>query len=583
MPLYPSIKDPLFNTRITRKYKRFQIPKKRKTFRQICYPTEFKLQLPQQFVANFMNPKTPYKSLLVYHGIGSGKTLTAVNMAEKWIPKRRIMVVVPASLKGTFRNEIRLLNKGNKYLSIANKQLLQTLHPSSNEYKAIIKKSNKIIDKYYDIYSYNKFVELAENGEIRLNRHVLIVDEAQNMVSENGSYYKTLYKTIHEAPSSLRIALLSATPMFNSASEIAITMNLLRLPFELPTGREFDKMFVKTKKKRDGWYTYSAKNLDIFKERVKGFISFNAGAPDYVYPSSTVRYVKCEMSNFQYQSYKMVLKSESKHDNYSKVKHKRKVYDEDIVDLPNNFFIGTRLVSNVVFPNKKINEAGFKSFRDKSLSYKKLHVYSPKFAKMMKRINAAKGPVFVYSNFKEYGGIKSFIRVLENQGYKNYIKNGEGRKRFAIWSGDEKDYVKEEIKAVYNQPNNINGSRLKVMLGSPSIKEGVSLLRVRQIHVMEPYWNQARLEQVIGRGIRYCSHKDMDEEDRHVKVYIYIATHPKIPETIDQYIQKLAYRKNKLIKEFENAIKEVAVDCQLNWHANNTNIQYKDDRIVCDA
>lgn len=579
---YPIIKDPLFNTKITRKFKRYEIPKKRKTFRQICYPMEFKLQLPQQFVANFINPTTPYKGLLVYHGIGSGKTLTAVNTAEQWIPKRKIMVVVPASLRGNFRNEIRLLNKKNAYLTKQEKKRLTQLHPSSDEYKKIIKQSDKRIDKYYDIYSYNKFIELAQEGEIRLDNHVLIIDEAQNMISETGSYYKILYETIHNAPRSLRILLLSATPMFNSASEIAITMNLLRIPFELPTGREFDKTFVRSHKNRNGWVSYSARNLDVFKERIKGFISFNAGAPAYVYPSYSIKYVKCEMSDFQMRMYKAVLKSESGVDGIRKLKEKQRMYEKDgIVDLPNNFFIGTRLVSNVVFPNKKINETGFESFSDRNVAYAKLDIYSPKFYRIMRRVSRCPGPVFVYSNFKEYGGIRSFIRVLEAHGYKNYSKHGEGKKRFAVWSGDENDNVKEEIKAVFNQPSNINGSKLRVMLGSPSIKEGVTLLRVREVHVMEPYWNQARLDQIIGRAIRYCSHKDVPKEDRFVKVYIYMAIHPKIEETVDQYIYKLARRKNKLIKEFEKAVKEASVDCKLNWYANNTDPN--EEEIVCDA
>jgi superfamily II DNA or RNA helicase len=95
-------------------------------------------------------------------------------------------------------------------------------------------------------------------------------------------------------------------------------------------------------------------------------------------------------------------------------------------------------------------------------------------------------------------------------------------------------------------------------LGSPAIKEGVSLLRVRQVHIIEPYWNMSRLEQVIGRAIRFCSHKDVEPEKRVVKVYIYIATVPtelakkekennKEPTiTIDEHIYNMAIVKNCL-------------------------------------
>ena len=182
--------------------------------------------------------------------------------------------MTPASLKGNFRSELRSPCAGNNYLSDKERKLLKELHPKSKEYQEIIKTSDRKINKYYTILSYNKFVELSNNGDLNLKNSVLIVDEVQNMVSATGSFYETLYETIHNAPSSLRIVLLSATPMFDKPLEIALTMNLLRLPKELPIGKEFEKMFIKTRKSSSGRYIYNAKNLDIFKERIKGYVSF---------------------------------------------------------------------------------------------------------------------------------------------------------------------------------------------------------------------------------------------------------------------------------------------------------------------
>ena len=64
------------------------------------------------------------------------------------------------------------------------------------------------------------------------------------MVSDDGKYYEVLYDTINKAPNDLRVVLLSATPMFDKPNEIALTLNLLRLPIPLPTGNDFDKMFI---------------------------------------------------------------------------------------------------------------------------------------------------------------------------------------------------------------------------------------------------------------------------------------------------------------------------------------------------
>lgn len=578
---FPDIKDDEFYKKINSKYKRYTIPKKRKTFNQICFPKEFELQIPQKFLSKYIHPNSPYKGVIIFHKIGAGKTCTAVRIGEEWKKHRKVIVVTPASLKGNFRNELRSQCAGNDYLTENERKKLSKFHPSSNEYKDIIDISDDRINKHYKIFSYNKFVDLATEGEISFHNSVLIVDEIQNMVSEEGIFYETLYNAIQYAPSSLRVVLLSATPMFDKPVEIALTMNLLKLPVEIPTGREFEKMFIKSRKGRDEKYHYKAKNLDMFKEMIKGYASYFRGAPPYAFPHSQIRVVKCEMSSFQYKSYLTVKNNEEKRDKLKKLRKSHKIFEDgDIIHLPNNFFIGTRFISNVAFPNKNIGEKGYHSFKDDCLSMEKLYKFSTKFYKILSKVNKCTGTVFIYSNFKEYGGIRSFIKVLEGQGYMNYVEEGEGRRRFAVWSGDESIETKEEIKAVFNQQTNANGSKLKIMLGSPSSKEGISFYNVQQVHILEPYWNYSRMLQIIGRAVRYCSHKNLEEEKRAVRVYIYLATHPKEEESIDEYIMNLALKKNKLIGEFERALKEAAVDCHLFKNAN----VYKDlgEELECD-
>lgn len=564
---YPNIKDPDFTKKINKKYNKYTIPTKKKTFNQICFPKDFQLQAPQQFLAKYINPKTNYKGVLVFHKIGAGKTCTAVNIAEQWKGNRKIIVVVPASLIGNFRNELRSLCAGNAYLTASERTILEGLHPSKREYKDIISRSDKRIDKYYQIYSYNKFVEDYNDGNINLYNSILIVDEVQNMVSEEGIYYKTLYDAIHKAPSNLRIVLLSATPIFDKPIEIALTMNLLRIPVEFPTGREFEKMFIDVKKVRDT-LIYSMKNVELFKDMVKGYVSYFGGADKISFPEMNLKWKKVNMSSFQYKSYLAVLRSEEKKQGLD-IKRQFKAFEKGgIKNLPSTFMLGERIVSNIAFPNKNINEKGFKSFEGNHLKFGNLEKYSIKFYNMLRAIKRSKGPVFIYSGFLGFGGITSFIKVLEYHGYSSYNQYGEGSKRYCVWSGDQKLAVREEIKQVFNQPNNTNGSKIKVFIGSPSSREGLSLLSVKTILVMEPYWNYSRILQIIGRGIRYCSHKRLPPEDRTVNVYIYIATHPNEEETIDQYIYKMAMKKNRLIQQFEKALKEAAIDCTLFKNAN---------------
>ncbi|ARF08889.1 SNF2-like helicase [Catovirus CTV1] len=572
---YPKIEDNNFYEKINKLFSYYKTPKKKKSFDEICFPKEFKLQLPQLFVSHFIHPNTPYKGLLVYHKIGSGKSITAIRVAEEWKHYKKIMVLVPASLKGNFRGELRTPATGNEYLKKEEREKLSKLQPNDSEYTEIIKKSDERIDKYYTIYSYNKFTELALDGKINLKNTLLIIDEIQNMVSEEGNFYNVLYEQISNAPKDLRIILLSATPMFDKPHEIALTMNLLRLPKEMPTGRKFDKSFIQIKKTVSGKYNYHLKNVDQFKQYIRGYISYFQGAPSYVFPETKIKYIKCEMSDFQFQAYRDVIRGEERNYDMSRIKYD--IAEElSVRDLPNNFFIGTRIVSNIVFPNKKINEAGYNSLKEKHIK-EQLEKYSIKFFKIIKKIRK-KEKIFIYSGFKGYGGIKSLVKVLETFGYKNYLEHGQGTKRFALWTGDQNIKQKNEIKAIYNQKSNMDGSKLKIIIGSSAIKEGVSLLGLKQIHILEPYWNFQRLFQVIGRGSRFCSHKDLPIEERYLNVYIYVATREEI-ETVDLYLNYLAKQKLKLVREFEKIVKEAAIDCELNYYAN---INENEEPIVCD-
>lgn len=570
MGKYPNIDDDKFSKKISTIYKEYKIPKDHKTIDQYCKPRRFKLQFPQDFPAHFINPKTPYKGILIYHRIGAGKTCTSIQIAEKWKRKRRVKIVLPASLKGNYRNELRSMCGGNDYLKPSERSKLAQLDPSDKEYREIIDRSDQRIDKYYEIYSYNKFIEYCRNKTMNLRNSLLIIDEIQNMISETGTYYTQL-KSIIDRTDDLRIVLLSATPMFDKPNEIALTMNLLDLPKKMPTGKEFERKFIKTSYRGDKAY-HKPHNMELFKRYIKGFISYWRGAPPYTFPEMKIKYVECEMSRFQYNAYKSVMKNEEK------MLSKRQMKEMNIDSLPNNFYIGTRFVSNIVFPNRKIDIRGYNSFEGRKIT-QNLERYSTKFNTIYKKLKR-RGKAFIYSSFKELAGLKSLVKVLEAFGYKNYVYHGPGRKRFAIWSGDEDHYVKEEIREVYNRTDNLYGNKLKVILGSPSIKEGVSLKAVQYVHVLEPYWNISRLEQVVGRASRFCSHKDLPEDKRLVRVYVYVAVHENEPETVDQYIKKLSNGKNKIIKSFEKAIKEAAIDCKLNINANV--YDENDDDIVCD-
>ncbi len=541
---------------ITKKYKKYKIKQTQETMEDFCTPQKFKLQPQQAFIADYFSSKEGPPGMLLFHQIGAGKTCAAISVAEKMKNKYNIMVVLPAALIGNFMDELRSPCPGeNEYITSAEKSKLSKLQIGDPEYNQIIKKTEERIKKYYTIYSYHKFVELAQDKKIKLKNTLLIIDEVQNMVSLTGTFYRVLKNLIDNSDNTLKLIILSATPMFDRPSEIGLTLNLLKPKKEFPIGSEFNQEFMS-----GNGINYRAVNMKKFIELSKGLVSYYRGAPPYTYPEEIFKVVKCNMSDFQYKSYLTALSAEG---DYVKGAFK----NVDILNLPPNFFLGPRMVSNIAFPNKCIGEMGFSCFNNDYLLLQNVGEYSIKFLKIFKKIKKSEGPVFVYSNFKDLGGLRSFIKFIEYHGYKNYKVYGEGPNRYAVWSGDEPHHMKEEIKQVFNQKENKDGSKIRMMLGSPSVKEGVSFKRVRQVHILEPYWNMSRILQIIGRAIRFCSHKDLPKMQRNVEVFLYLATRTG-ENTIDQYIWSLAKEKSKLIESFETALKESAVDCELFYNRN---------------
>ena len=553
MVKYPDISDKNFQEKIKDIFREYKIKNKKLSLKDFCYPKKFTFQLPQLFVAEYLNPKTPYKGILLYHRIGAGKTCAGIQIAEKWKEHKKVILVAPASLVGNFYKELRSECTGNVYISKDERQELYSLQPGSTKYNNIIDTIKERIHKYYEIYSYHKFVDLMNSKKINLKNKLLIIDEVHNIVSEFGTFYTSFKKTIDNAPDSFRIVIMSATPIFDKPAELGLTINLLRPNKELPAPDDFNKMFLERDITNNG-IIYKLKDEDKLANLLQGYVSFYQGAPAFVFPKIKLKYVKCKMNKFQSDAYRSFVDQEKKG---------LFLQSTDILKLPSNFMLGGRIISNIAYPNRKFNEKGFDSFDGNYLKLENLQKYSIKFYKILKKVERCNAPVFFYSGFKEHGGIEDFKRVLEYHGYSDFLEHDKGKKRYAIWSGDENTKEKDLIREVINSKENADGSKIKIILGSPAIKEGVSLLRIRQVHILEPYWNMSRLEQVIGRAVRFCSHKDLPKDERLVNIYIYLAIDSSKEMSIDQQILSLALRKKMLVEQFEDVIKKSSIDYYL--------------------
>ena len=245
---------------------------------------------------------------------------------------------------------------------------------------------------------------------------------------------------------------------------------------------------------------------------------------------------------------------------------------------------------------------------------------------MIDRIKTSRGPALVYSNFKTLEGVGLFGVALETQMnmrkfdivpsdgswdispetstalpgtqfYIGYTGDEDRTKRKVLldvfngkW-GKLPGNLAKQIKDMTGKENNLTGDVVKVFMITQSGAEGISLANVRQVHIMEPYWNYVRLDQVKGRAIRICSHMDLPPEERTVDVFTYIAQFSKkqlenrmvietlmnfdAGETTDQSILRLLKAKKKLADSILDTMKQSAVDCELNATENGTLACYR--------
>ena len=143
---------------------------------------------------------------------------------------------------------------------------------------------------------------------------------------------------------------------------------------------------------------------------------------------------------------------------------------------------------------------------------------------------------------------------------------------------------KSHLMRVFNCHENRHGKLIRVFLSTKSGAEGLNLMNVRQVHIMEPYWNRMRIKQAIGRAVRQCSHAALPPAQRRVDVHHYMMTIDTYSspdkgadgtmQSTDQYVHAIAAQKQHIINTVENVMKEVAVDCKVNYNHNRLQGDY---------
>ena len=432
---------------------------------------EIKYKMHQKRVAAKLQKQ---RGLVAYHGLGSGKTLTAINAAEQF---GGAVVITPASLRDNFKKELVKSKANGKY----------------------------------DIYSYEGFIR----NPVSLKDRVLILDEAHRIRSAGSKRSQIIREKAKEAK---KVLLLTGTPIQNKPHEISPLINTITGKNTLPISEsDFKKKYLDIIKTDPGFFRRvfkKDKNLKPFRRLVKKHIDYYSPDKNIEdFPNKKEHLVNVEMSNNQRDIYKTWTKELTPR--VRKLINKRlPPSKQDAVEL--NAF------ANV--------------FRQVANSGKEFDILNnetpPKVKVVGKKIKRSKGPALVYSNY-----IKSGLGEVSKELSKKKINH-------ALYTGSLNDKQKKQIVKDYND------QKLKALLVSSSGGEGLDLKRTRQVHVLEPHWNDPKIEQVIGRAARYKSHADLPVKDRKVDIYRYNSILPKNRKTIAQYLLRRDATRDPAIEEY---------------------------------
>lgn len=551
---------------IYKNFKKYVQHKDQRSMDEICMSgsTEFQLQSQQKFLADYMIAYPEWDKLLLYHQIGSGKTCTAITMAEEYLktyPKNKINVVLPARLKTNFLDELISPCGFGRYISNEDFIKYNDSATSDNAKKQIKSRFMKAIEEKYNIMSFEKLKNLALQRRDDIfawiteftKDSMLIVDEVHNLIAStytegvfeavlstgrlgqakgmNTILFKLITTLAHP---SAKMIFLTATPIFD---------NILQL-------KELVRIMTP-----DAVIEDTARISDIVKY-LRGKVSYFPGTSMNAYPTTEYVVHDVVMSKTQDAITKRVQDSLGK---------------GEMDEFNESFMAKQRQVSLACLPDND----DIKGHIDEVLANMK--EFSPKMKALLKVLRTSPGKHMIYSSFVQTGtdvvekllrkrGWKDIKEVINNEKLWKKQKN----KVFATWTGDTKDADKSLIKSIANNKNNILGNKIRVIIGSPSVKEGVSFKHIQHLHLLDPVWNQSAKTQIEGRAIRFCSHVDIDEVvnaplRRNVIVDIYKLIPRRrmglVKETCDQRIyDEIIPKKFKLIKAGETALKKLAID-----------------------
>lgn len=614
MNTYPSISNPNFHE-LLQKMRQMYVDKLSPASLERLQGRTKALLRHQQLVKTYMSPGTGYNGILLVHDVGVGKTCTAVAIAEMYhaTMSKPAIVLTGVSLKAQWKEEIAGVGKaqyvsgawqlppscaGDIYDRIGSRVTIESRKMLEHSVHAAIRNR-------YEFYGYiefnNKYRSIqstettVRNQLIRetFSDRVIIVDEAHHLRSSQDTIEANeALNNIVRNTSNVKIVLLTATPMFDKASEIINLLNIMRLNdgrSELNVGDYFDG---------DG----NLSNKDGLAQACRGYISYVRGGDPMTFPTQLSPSVSTgkpasswpkrtlDGSVMKAPSSEMIELVNSDASDLQETLMLKTVQEGGIQEDDDND-MSTRQISTIVYPGDgksvedKLKQCVSGTMVDGNMQYregfegmfgKDMKKYSPKIATVLKYLSGCKGAAMVYT-FWIPGGILPMAFALEEAGYTrtegppllntSTPKNG---KKYAIITGKPEltpDASKIQILNKMKDIKNADGSLISVVLVTQTVSEGVDLKNIREVHILDPWWNMGRPDQIIGRAARYMSHISLPESQRNVTIYNHVCVLSDDRESVDHVYIRRALQKRLVISDVLEVIRSESVDCAFNKKA----------------
>ncbi len=570
-----------------------------------CLSKKVKTECHHNLPSDYISPGTPYRGLILFHSLGSGKTLTSFKIISKFIdkePGRDIYFITPPGITAYVSGEISKFHK-----------LLPNNFKERVNIKSYISFANRLSgETEWDIGPLKgKRISEKDSFDALLENSLIVMDEAHNINDTSNTTIKNsfsqIYTSIRKAKN-IRVVLLTGTPIKNKPYEISKLINLLKFKddrYQLPISeREFNQMFV-----YNGNYINNS-NMPFFIRTIMGTLSY------YDVTGDTTRFArkeffekKVEMSDEQFKIWKRGSSNRSQNGlctqggclSDSKLSNVLQGYQQ--TDNLEKCFENINKCSPKV---KSIYDTIEDNINYKHFVYSKYNAYGVRILteylkhNNWKQITKSK----IYKIFKNANDVlKLDWKPSIDEEYLKKFTTENGNNAFLVLEGDE-DTKRYEllVQKLYNLPQNKRGVIAKVIIAGEKYKEGISLMDTNFVHILEPPINEADKKQIVGRVVRNCSHKNLSyPEEWFVNVHMYYAVLPDnrvgncknitssnecdesdfckwddengncTSLSTDETFSKIADN-NNLVSKFLQILKQASVDCVVNSVANNSGV-----------